>query len=367
VRELVRLCGQLVLAGFHGQTASTDIKRMIREFGFGGVVLFARNIDAPEQVAELVRELQEVGRNGGADLPLLVAVDQEGGRVQRLRSPWTEWPPARALGRMRSEEHARRMGAALAEELRACGIGMNLAPVLDVDTNPKNPVIGDRSLSDDPELVGRLGVALIQGMQDGKLAACAKHFPGHGDTDTDSHLGLPTVDHSRSRLDDVELRPFRKAIEADVSAIMSAHILVRDIDDEWPATLSAAVIGGLLRDKLKYDGLVLTDDLEMKAVDGRWGPAELAVRSIQAGCDVLSICHDHDKQVRALEALVRAIEAEELSFKRVEASVARVRRVKERFLLPYRDPDPRVARQTAGSARFTDLAHAIGLESGLSA
>ena len=170
MREVTRLCGQLVLAGFHGQAAPADIKRLLRDFGFGGVILFARNVDAPEQLAELVRELQEAARDSGAGLPLLVAVDQEGGRVQRLRAPWTVWPPARALGRLGSEELARRMGAALAEELRACGIGMDLAPVLDVDTNPNNPVIGDRSLSDDPEVVARLGAAFVQGLQDGRVA-----------------------------------------------------------------------------------------------------------------------------------------------------------------------------------------------------
>lgn len=364
MRELTRLCGQLLVAGFDGQAASSDIKRLLHEFGFGGVILFARNVDAPEQVAELVLELQEHARQSGSDLPLLVAVDQEGGRVQRLRSPWTLWPPARALGRLDSEEHARRMGAGLAEELRSCGIGLDFAPVLDVDTNPKNPVIGDRALGDDPERVGRLGAALIQGLQDGRVAACAKHFPGHGDTDTDSHFELPCVDHSRSRLKDVELRPFRKAVECGVASMMTAHILVRDIDDQWPATLSRPVLD-LLRKDMQYDGLVFTDDLEMKAVDGRWGPEELAVRSIQAGCDALLVCHDHHKQVRALEALIRAVEGEELAFARVEDSVRRMRAVKQRFLLPYVAPDPRSARLTAGSTRFADLAHEIGRESGL--
>lgn len=365
MREVTRLCGQLVLAGFHGHAASGDIQRLLREFGFGGVILFARNVDAPEQLAELVRELQEAARDAGADLPLLVAVDQEGGRVQRLRAPWTLWPPARALGRLGSEELARRMGAALAEELRACGIGMDLAPVLDVDTNPNNPVIGDRSLSDEPETVARLGAAFVQGLQDGRVAGCAKHFPGHGDTATDSHLELPCVDHSPARLDDVELRPFRRAIEAGVAAVMTAHVLVRELDDVWPATLSERVLGGLLRGKLGWDGPVLTDDLEMKAVDGRWGPAELAVRAVRAGCDGLSICSDHDRQVRAVEALIRAVETEELPFKTVEAAAGRLRRLKERFLLPYVPPDPRAARLAAGSGRGVDLAQRLREGSGL--
>ncbi len=365
MRATTRLCGQLVLAGFHGHEASADIRRLLREFGFGGVILFARNVDSPEQVAELVRELQSLARDAGAGLPLLVAVDQEGGRVQRMRAPWTVWPPARALGRAGSEELARQVGASLAAELKACGIGMDLAPVLDVDTNPKNPVIGDRSLSDDPEAVARLGAAFVQGLQDGGVAGCAKHFPGHGDTGVDSHFDLPCVDHSPARLDEVELRPFRRAIEAGVAAVMTAHILVRELDASWPATLSEAVLGGLLRGKLGWDGPVLTDDLEMKAVDGRWGPAELAVRAVRAGCDGLSICASHDKQVQAVEALIRAVETEELPFKTVEAAAARLRRLKERFLLPYVPPDPRVARLAAGGARAVDLAQQLREASGL--
>ena len=232
VKDVVRRVGQRFMVGFEGLTASADVKALIREFGVGHVVLFARNVAGPEQVADLVRELQSVARDAGHERPLLVAVDQEGGRVARLKEPWTIWPSARAVGRVGSEETARQVGAALAAELKACGIRYDFAPCVDVDTNPKNPVIGDRSFGDDPDLVGRLGVAMIRGLQENGVAACAKHFPGHGDTDLDSHLELPAVDHSRSRLDDVELRPFRKAIEAGVATVMTSHILVREIDDD---------------------------------------------------------------------------------------------------------------------------------------
>ena len=182
MKDIVRRVGQRIAIGFEGQTASADAKALLREFGVGSVILFARNVAAPEQVAELVRELQETARDAGHEQPLLVAVDQEGGRVARLRDPWTVWPAARAVGRMGSEETARRVGAAMARELAACGIRVDFAPVVDVDTNPKNPVIGDRSFGDDPDLVGRLGAAFADGLQGGGVAACAKHFPGHGDT-----------------------------------------------------------------------------------------------------------------------------------------------------------------------------------------
>ena len=367
MRESLRRAGQRVVIGFDGHSASPDLKRLIRDYHVGGVILFARNVDAPEQVADLVREIQSLARDAGHDLPLLVTVDQEGGRVARLREPWTVWPPLRALGRGGSPELARRMGAALAAELAACGIRWDLAPVLDVDTNPKNPVIGDRSFGDDPELVGRLGVAMIGGLQEGGVAACAKHFPGHGDSDVDSHLALPALDHSRSRLEDVELRPFRMAIEAGVATLMTGHLLVRELDEEAPATLSRRVVQQLLREELGYRGVVVSDDIEMKALADRWPAGEAAVAAARAGCDIILVCASHDKQAEAIEGLVRMIEEErpELSLIVNEDAGDRIRRLKRRFLLPYRDPDPRQARAAAGTNQWRDLARDIAVRGGV--
>ena len=365
MRESVRKAGQRLMVGFQGHEASADVKNMIHDYGAGSVILFARNVASPEQLAELVRELQTEARAAGHDLPLLVSVDQEGGRVARMRAPWTEWPPLRALGRQGSEETARKMGEALAAELHACGIRLDFAPVVDVDTNPKNPVIGDRSFGADPDLVGRLGAAMIRGLQGGGVAACAKHFPGHGDTDVDSHLDLPTVEHSRSRLEDVELRPFRKAIEAGVASIMTAHVLVRALDEEVPATLSPRVIDGLLRRELKYDGVVVSDDLEMKAVAKRWAPGPLAVLAAKAGCDLLPVCATHDMQVESLEGLVKAVESGEISWKAMDEACGRMRRLKESFLLPWRDPDPKSARAAAGAGERVALARDIAEQAGM--
>jgi beta-N-acetylhexosaminidase len=367
MRDIVRRAGQRFMVGFEGTAASADVKALVREFGVGHVVLFARNVAEPEQVADLVRELQSAARDASHERPLLVAVDQEGGRVARLKEPWTIWPAARAVGRVGSEETARQMGEALAVELSACGIRYDFAPCVDVDTNPKNPVIGDRSFGDDPELVGRLGAAMIGGLQDNGVAACAKHFPGHGDTDVDSHLDLPAVDHSRSRLEDVELRPFRMAIAAGVASVMTSHVLVREIDDARPATLSRPVLSGLLRQDLGWTGLVVTDDLEMKAVAARYTPAQIAVLAAQAGCDLLEFCKTHDAQVEAIEALIRACESGEIPFKEAEASEVRVRALKDRFLTGYADPDPKLARQAAESGSHRALAEAIAVRSGVSA
>jgi beta-N-acetylhexosaminidase len=347
------------MVGFEGLAPSDDLRRVLRDFAPGGVVLFARNVDCPDQVAELVRELQSLARDRGQELPLLVGVDQEGGRVARLREPWTLWPPMGALGRTGSEDLARRVGRALALELRSCGIRYDFAPVVDVDTNPLNAVIGDRALGDDPELVGRLGAALIDGLQAEGVAACAKHFPGHGDTTLDSHLDLPTVDHALSRLEDVELRPFRRAIDAGVATVMTAHILVRELDDRLPASLSPGVTTGLLRRRLAFSGVIVSDDLDMKAISGRWRPGEAAVLCAKAGCDLLLSCRDHHAQAEAVEGLVRAAETEEIPWRDMDAACARVRRLKERFLLPYRDPTPAEARIAAGTSESWALAREV--------
>jgi beta-N-acetylhexosaminidase len=251
------------------------------------------------------------------------------------------------------------VGEALAEELGACGIRWDFAPVVDVDTNPRNPVIGDRSLGDDPGLVGRLAAEIIRGMQGRGVAACAKHFPGLGDSELDPHLDLPALDHSRSRLDDIELRPFRAAAEAGVASVMTAHVMARELDDQLPATLSARVLSDLLRDEMGYDGLVVSDDLEMKAVSARWGPGVAAVLAVKAGCDMVIVSRDHDAQVEAVEGMVRAMETGEISWRAADDAARRIREIKERFLLPYADPSPAEARAAAGSQERWALARTL--------
>jgi beta-N-acetylhexosaminidase len=297
----------------------------------------------------------------------MVAVDQEGGRVARLREPWAVWPAARAVGPAGRVETARRLGLALAEQLSASGIRWNIAPCVDVDTNPKNTAIGDRSFGDDPDLVARLGAATIEGLQAGGVAACAKHFPGHGDTEIDPHLELPAVDHPRSRLDEIELRPFRKAIETGVASVMTSHILVRELDAERPATLSPAIIEGLLRKELGFAGVIVTDDLAMGAVARHWTPAQIALLAAQAGCDVLELCKGHDAQVEAIESLIRAHESGAVPFKDAEAAFDRVRRLKERFLTGAPEPDPKRARVVAESLEHRALAEAIATGTGIPA
>ena len=323
--------GQLAIAGFEGHDLPPEIRSLAREFDLGGIILFARNVDEPDQVAELARQAQTLAQ----ELPLWVSVDQEGGRVARLKSPFTEWPPMHTLGRSGDEQLAARFAAALAAELRATGISLDYTPVLDIQTNPANTVIGDRALSTRPEDVARLGRAIISTLQAAGVAACGKHFPGHGDTSADSHHELPLVEHPPDRLEAIEFQPFRAAIDADVAAIMTAHLLVPALDEEHPATMSPRIVDQMLKGDLGYRGLVVSDDLEMKAVSRKYGVPDAAVGAIAAGCDVVLLCGTApETQFAAIEALIRAVEAGTVPLKRIENALERHRRIKERFLAP---------------------------------
>jgi beta-N-acetylhexosaminidase len=333
IRDARRHAGQLAIAGFAGHSIPSDLRALAKEFDLGGIILFARNVESPEQVAEIAREAQTLAR----ELPLWVSVDQEGGRVARLRSPFTLWPPMHTLGRSGDAQLAVRFATSLAAELRAVGITLDYTPVLDILTNPKNPVIGDRALADTPEGVAKLGTAIITTLQGEGIAACGKHFPGHGDTATDSHHELPLVEHPPDRLDAVELVPFKAAIAAGVAGIMTAHLLVPALDEERPGTLSPAIVTGLLKQKLGFEGVVFTDDIGMKAISARFGTAEATVGAVAAGCDVVLMCGDaQEPQFAALETVVHAIEDGTLPINRVEDALARHRRMKERFLAPPR-------------------------------
>jgi len=331
MRDIRRHVGQLAIAGFAGDSLPQDLRKLAREFDLGGIILFARNVVSPEQVAEIAREAQTLA----GELPLWVSVDQEGGRVARLKAPFTVWPPMHTLGRSGDERLAERFAVALASELKAVGITLDYTPVLDILTNPTNPVIGDRALAERAEDVARLGKTIVTTLQRAGIAACGKHFPGHGDTSTDSHHELPLVEHAPDRLEHVELVPFRAAIEANVACIMTAHILIPALDEERPATLSPTIVDGLLKKKLGYQGLVLSDDLDMKAISAVYGVPEATVRAIAAGCDVVLMCGtSQEPQAAALEAIIHAVENGSIPVKRIEDALARHRRVKERFLAP---------------------------------
>jgi beta-N-acetylhexosaminidase len=326
---LRRQVGQLLIAGFNGYQVSTELRALVKEFGLGGVILFARNVQEPEQVAELAFDAARLA----PDIPIWVSIDQEGGRVARLRSPFTEWPPMATLGRSGSVTLAERFARALAAELKAVGVTLDYAPVLDVHTNPKNPVIGDRALAERADQVATLGGTIIRALQAQGIAACGKHFPGHGDTSSDSHHELPLVEHPPERLREVEFAPFRAAIDAGVATIMTAHVLVPSLDESRPATLSSAIVTDILRREMRFEGVILSDDLEMKAIANQYAVPAAAVQAIAAGCDGMLICSgDHQTQVAALEAVIHGVEDGTIRATRVDDALARQRRAKERFL-----------------------------------
>jgi beta-N-acetylhexosaminidase len=325
--------GQLLVAGFSGTRLPGDLATRLGEGRIGGVILFQRNIEDPPQLRRLIAEIRDAAPD---DAPVLVSIDQEGGRVQRLREPWTEWPPMRRLGEIDDLDLTTQVAQALARELSDLGIHLDYAPVVDVDTNPDNPVIGDRSFSRQPEIVSRHAACFVRAIQQARVAACAKHFPGHGDTITDSHHELPRLPHDLSRLREVELPPFRAAIEAGVAAIMTAHVLFSAIDPRRPATLAPEVIA-ILRDELAYDGLVISDDFEMKALSQHARPDDLVTLALSAGVDAMLVCEDAELREIVLRRLER------MPDHAVERSIDRMIDLKRRFVMP---PIPAVPEQT---------------------
>ncbi len=309
------------MKGFEGITVPDDLAALVSAGRVGGVILFSRNIESPEQVRALTGHLHQLAPE---DAPLMIAIDQEGGRVQRLRSPWTEWPPMREVGDRDDPSLTEEIARALARELSDLGIHLDFAPCVDVDTNPANPVIGDRSFGRTPACVAKHAKHFITAMQEAGVAACAKHFPGHGDTSTDSHLELPRLDHDLERLRSVELPPFQAAIEAGVASIMTAHVLFPAIDPDRPATLARNVMS-MLRDEMSYDGVVFSDDLEMKAVAERYRPGELVEGCFAAGVDALLVCRSAGLR-NAVLAKIEGLRDASLS-----VALARMSRLKRSF------------------------------------
>lgn len=335
--------GQMTMVGFYGSEPTEEIQRLIQEHHAGNVILFSYsgNVVEPEQVARLNNGLQTLAEETRLGVPLLISTDQEGGVVARMTTGATELPGNMALAAGRMETGALETAALTADELKAVGINMNLAPVLDVNVNPDNPVIGVRSFGEDPELVARFGAAAIKGYQKNGVVATAKHFPGHGDTDVDSHLGLPVIDKSREEMEQVEWVPFRQAMRAGVDAIMTAHIHVPALDDtpDLPATLSKPILTDLLRGEMKYRGLVITDAMDMAGVADYFGGVdEAAVKAVEAGVDIvlLTPAIATEEQVRVMEAIVEAVRAGEIPEKRIDESVKRILKVKKKYQL-FRD------------------------------
>lgn len=299
------LCGQIIVGGFDGFELPDRFAKALREGLRGGAILFKRNVQDLNSTHALCSSIRNVCPS---ELPPFIAVDQEGGRVARLRGWFPALPPMRLLGRADDFYLATRVGKHLGRALGALGFNLDFAPVLDVDSNPDNPIIGDRSFATQAERVASLAVAFALGLEESGVISCGKHFPGHGDTSVDSHVGLPIVHHERARLDAIELVPFRAYADAGLGTIMTAHVVVTSLDEKVPATLSSRVCTELLRREVGFRGVLFSDDLEMAAVAATYAIEDSAVLSIRAGCDALLVCSNEDLQDRAHAALVRECE-----------------------------------------------------------
>ena len=324
-REVCKLLGELFVVGLPGPALDGATRDFITTFGPGGVILFQRNAGDLESVQALCEEVHALRPVRSP----LVAIDHEGGRVVRLGAPFTRFPAAARIGRAGSPSLAARVGEAMGAELRAVGIDVDFAPVLDVLTRAENAVVGDRAFSSSPQTAARMGGAFIVGLRQAGVIACGKHFPGHGHADADSHVALPRVEKAYDELVRAELLPFRRAITARVPSLMTAHVLYPALDPVLPATLSPAVLTDLLRGRLGYRGVVITDDLEMGAIAACGDTvAQGAVRALAAGADVVLVCHSWEQAREARAACERAVLDATLPVKRVEEAWRRVAALK---------------------------------------
>jgi beta-N-acetylhexosaminidase len=322
--------GQLVFTGISGLTLTDDEKKFIEKEDIGGVILFSKNYESPAQLAELVNSIQVLRK----DYPLFIATDHEGGRVVRFKTHFTQFPPMLEIAKLESPKLFFEIATIMAEELLACGVNLNLAPVCDIWNNEQNKVIWDRAFGTDHENVSKYISSMIRGFQTNGLLSCAKHFPGHGNTLKDSHVDLPIVKKSLSDIRAEEIQPFIKAIKARVDMVMMAHIIVEDIDPELPCSLSPKA-HKILREELKYKGLILSDDMQMKAITDHRGTGEAAMLAIKAGSDLVEY-RDMEEAVLGLEGLKKAYKDKTIKPLEFADRTDRVEECKKRFFTEYK-------------------------------
>lgn len=351
--------GQHLFIGISGHSLTHEEKKFIVENDIGGICLFGRNVAEPKQVRELCTEIQSLRHKQVDKAPLFIGIDMEGGRVHRLKAPFTIWPPLKKLGDLDaptvSFQFANRMGA----ELKAVGINLDFAPCVDVFTNSKNTVIGDRSISSDPEMVAKHSSALVRGYMKAEVITCAKHFPGHGNTIVDSHEDLPVEQLDKARLDSCELIPFKKTFKSRVDMVMTSHIKFPKIDPDWPVTLSEIFIKDIIREEFRYRGLVITDDLGMKAMTSHYGISEVPVRALKAGVDLLLYCNDPEVPPQAIESILEAVAQGTIDEADLRSSYQRILDFKK-TKIPHPDPLPmEEVAQIVGHADNLRIAAAI--------
>jgi beta-N-acetylhexosaminidase len=336
--EIGERLGEFMMVGFFGQEMDNSLAAHLRELKPAGLIFFTRNIANPEQLARLTKEaqslaIQEFGR------PLLLAIDQEGGTVARLALPFTQIPDAVSLG-LGGCESVTQYYELAAKEMRQVGLNLNLAPVLDINTGGPGGLMEKRSFGRDPSLVARCGVAAIKAIQKHRIMATAKHFPGLGQAQKDPHYDLPLVNASRAEMEQHELLPFTAAGQAGVDCMMTSHTLYPALDPEFPATFSSVTLRDLLRDKIGFSGVVITDDLDMGAVTGRYSPEDAAIGALRAGADLLLVCNDMENMRLALEALHRGLDRGLLDTETLAVSLTRVEKLRDTYLRPLTLANP---------------------------
>lgn len=319
--------GQMIITGFNGSEYNDDMDRLINEYKVGGVILFARNIEDSNQMIDLTRALQENNNN----LPLFISIDEEGGRVSRLPDDVEKFPSAFTIGLINDQQTAYENGKEIGYTLKRLGINLDYAPVLDIYSNENNTVIGDRAFSTEESIVSTMGIATMEGIEDADIIPVVKHFPGHGDTEVDSHYGLPIVYKTLEELRNFEFIPFVKAIESGCDVIMVSHIILNEVDSSNPASLSKIVISDLLRKDMGFDKVVITDDMSMGAITSIMSIEEACIKSIEAGCDILLLGNAYEEIEQVINSIKLKLYNGEISEEQINKSVKRILELKKKY------------------------------------
>lgn len=317
---------QMFILGFSGKEIPAHIRKFFQK-GLGGIILFKHNINSLQEFKMLNKEIYKISK-----YPPFISIDQEGGMISQFTSEYTIFPGNMTLGATNNENYAYLANYINGLELRSLGINVNFSPVVDVNNNKNNPIIGVRSFSDNPKKVAKFGYYAFKGCNDAKIMSCCKHFPGHGDTFVDSHLGLPIIHHNKNRLNEVELKPFKYLIENDIPCIMVSHVIFECIDNLLPSSLSKEVITNLLRKELNYNNLIITDALEMDAISNIINLEDAVIKAIDAGCDLICLTHKEEVIIKVYNRLLNAVKQNEIKESRIDESLVRILKMKEKYV-----------------------------------
>ena len=355
--SLRHLINQTLIVGIKGTSLTPEETQLFAKENIGGVILFDRNMESLKQLHNLINHIQSLAVKSPDQKPAFIAIDMEGGRVQRFKSPFTLWPTMQKLGTHNSPSLAFDFASTLGKELRSVGININFAPCLDVLTCQENHTIGDRALSNDTDTVERLGSAIIRGFMKENIIPCAKHFPGHGSTKIDSHLELPIEDISLEDLKQKHLPPFYRAFKTKLQLLMTAHIKYPSIDPDWPATLSEKILKGIARDKMCYRNLIISDDLDMKALRNHWSVKDIAVQAIKAGCNLLLYCNDFEFPHIAANTIEEAINNDIINKEQIIKNHQKM--IKLKSVIPFKRFSYQEVLQIVGQTNYQILSQFI--------